>query len=255
MQDDEKESAERGADCSTNSCESFAWFDRASSCWRTSQRCLDGEWATYSESFPRAGTMRSGIAYRRPPSAPLTRGIGCSSSDMWPTMRSGDGAKSAITEAVSRQPYRSRIEQAVARQMWPTPCGIDATGGRTNRSASPNAAIRPTLGKAVRWPTPTKEDSRGGVSTTPGGARSTGLNATVRNWPTPKSRDWKDGASEGTKDRDSPDLGKVVGQSAATGSLNPTWVEWLMGFPPEWTALSASETPSSRKSRKSSGGG
>ena len=34
------------------------------------------------------------------------------------------------------------------------------------------------------------------------------------------------------------------------GSLNPTWVEWLMGFPAEWTVLDASEMPLSRKSRK-----
>ena len=39
------------------------------------------------------------------------------------------------------------------------------------------------------------------------------------------------------------------------GRLNPTWVEWLMGYPTGWTALDASETPSSRRSRKSSSGG
>lgn len=27
------------------------------------------------------------------------------------------------------------------------------------------------------------------------------------------------------------------------GQLNPTWVEWLMGFPPGWTDLNAAETP------------
>ena len=27
------------------------------------------------------------------------------------------------------------------------------------------------------------------------------------------------------------------------GQLNPTWVEWLMGFPPGWTDLNVSETP------------
>ena len=27
------------------------------------------------------------------------------------------------------------------------------------------------------------------------------------------------------------------------GQLNPTWVEWLMGFPIGWTELNASETP------------
>lgn len=27
------------------------------------------------------------------------------------------------------------------------------------------------------------------------------------------------------------------------GQLNPTWVEWLMGFPIGWTELNVSETP------------
>ena len=27
------------------------------------------------------------------------------------------------------------------------------------------------------------------------------------------------------------------------GQLNPTWVEWLMGFPLGWTDLNASEMP------------
>jgi hypothetical protein len=27
------------------------------------------------------------------------------------------------------------------------------------------------------------------------------------------------------------------------GKLNPTWVEWLMGFPLGWTDLEDSETP------------
>ena len=33
----------------------------------------------------------------------------------------------------------------------------------------------------------------------------------------------------------------------AGGQLNPTWVEWLMGFPLEWTACEPSEMPSSPK--------
>ena len=31
--------------------------------------------------------------------------------------------------------------------------------------------------------------------------------------------------------------------SGSGGQLNPTWVEWLMGFPLGWTDLSASEMP------------
>lgn len=42
--------------------------------------------------------------------------------------------------------------------------------------------------------------------------------------------------------------------TVAGGSLNPPWVEWLMGFPAAWTELSPSETPLSPKSQKSSAG-
>jgi hypothetical protein len=39
------------------------------------------------------------------------------------------------------------------------------------------------------------------------------------------------------------------------GTLNPTWVEWLMGFPLGWTDCEHLATPSFRKSLKSSDGG
>jgi hypothetical protein len=38
-----------------------------------------------------------------------------------------------------------------------------------------------------------------------------------------------------------------TGAAGNGGKLNPTWVEWLMGFPPGWTDLEDSETPSSPK--------
>lgn len=51
--------------------ESFAFYSPDSSQWKTSQLCLDGEWAEFSETWPRAGTMRNGIAYLRRPLAPI----------------------------------------------------------------------------------------------------------------------------------------------------------------------------------------
>ena len=48
-------------------CEPFAWFDRATSLWRTWQRCVNGEWALYLATWPKAGMTRNGIAYRRQP--------------------------------------------------------------------------------------------------------------------------------------------------------------------------------------------
>jgi hypothetical protein len=48
--------------------------------------------------------------------------------------------------------------------------------------------------------------------------------------------------------------GGVALSAQAGGPLNPTWVEWLMGFPLDWTALPPSEIPSSRRSRSGSAG-
>ena len=60
-------------------------------------------------------------------------------------------------------------------------------------------------------------------------------------WPTPREFMYKDSKV----DRGKSNLGEKVG-----GSLNPTWVEWLMGYPGEYTDLKHWETLSSHKSRK-----
>ena len=80
------------------------------------------------------------------------------------------------------------------------------------------------------------------------------LTIAVHLWPTPTSRDWRSEkcSPEVFAERDAHTRGKTLPWEIG-GSLNPTWVEWLMGFPAEWTALDASEMPSSRKSQKSSG--
>jgi len=40
----------------------LANFDRASSSWKTSQHCLDGGLATFSETWPRSGMIVAGTA-------------------------------------------------------------------------------------------------------------------------------------------------------------------------------------------------
>lgn len=73
-------------------------------------------------------------------------------------------------------------------------------------------------------------------------------------WPTPVARDYKgQGMSVERRTTREPDnLCSAVIVTDGSGSLNPTWVEWLMGFPLEHTALKPSEMPSSRKSSKNS---
>lgn len=202
MQDDEPASTEAEAVCSSNSCESFAWFDRDSWSWKTSQRCLVEGWATYSESFPRAGTMRNGIAYRRQASAPLTGGTGClSSGHNVPTPTKSDAQRMPNTGRNSHGPTIHEIaEQAIPIRMWPTPHGMSPDG----RSHGPSGN---ELGRAV--------------------------NRAM--WPTPKTQDCR----AAKYDRGKSNLGEEVYASvpeatAEGGSLNPTWVCWLMGFPLDW---------------------
>jgi hypothetical protein len=70
-------------------------------------------------------------------------------------------------------------------------------------------------------------------------------------WPTPQSRDWRrvqifstpntrgiDGSS--TTRKAAKERGTFVVGSG--GALNPTWVEWLMGWPLGWTDLQPLET-------------
>ena len=60
-------------------------------------------------------------------------------------------------------------------------------------------------------------------------------------WPTPLARDWRSGSATQRAKRRSCQLPDRLG-----GPLNPDWIEWLMGFPPGWTACAPSATPSYR---------
>src|SRR4029453_8767578 len=138
------------ATCGRNLLDSFASLNPDGS-WRKtcqgySQVMLDGSSERFSETWPRAGMTRNGIAYLRVPSAPLTNAI---ESGSWPT------------PSASEDKYRLQ--------------------GSSQQSHSLNGMAR--------------------------------------------------------------------------GQLNPTWVEWLMGYPRGWTVCAASATRSSRRSRSGSPSG
>ena len=91
------------------------------------------------------------------------------------------------------------------------------------------------------WPTPTARDCKGANSLkhltqpkTPGNNHHVGqLANAVKLFTTPCAADAK-GTHGGANHRRL--------RTDVAGQLNPTWVEWLMGFPPGWTDLNASET-------------
>jgi site-specific DNA-cytosine methylase len=80
-------------------------------------------------------------------------------------------------------------------------------------------------------------------------------------WPTYGAERPTPGASDSDGRRPDPErrikenalIDAAESPAGDGGQLNPTWVEWLMGFPLGWTDLGASGTPSSRRSRSGSG--
>lgn len=107
-------------------------------------------------------------------------------------------------------------------------------------------------GECLSWPTPRAtewKDARPSHKSRAKGKKYEGLSGKVKMWPTPNSWDGKRGPM---KKETAETAGHQISLNTAVGSgqLNPTWVEWLMGFHLGWTDLSASETPSSLKSRK-----
>ena len=111
------------------------------------------------------------------------------------------------------------------------------------------------------WPTPTGQDNIQvrGESKTVGTKRGTTLGGAVRMWPTPAAHEARLGyqdrmsGKKGTqKSLTTEVIDSLGGRQATTGQLNPTWVEWLMGFPIGHTDLKPSEMPSSRKSSRKS---
>ena len=72
------------------------------------------------------------------------------------------------------------------------------------------------------------------------------LSDQVKLWPTPSTRDYKGGyiggrIRNGKVSRDTLDVAvqHTDNQAKTNGTLNPTWVEWLMGFPLGHTDLNA----------------
>jgi hypothetical protein len=113
--------------------ELLASYDRATSSWRTSQHCWVEGLTVFSETWPRSGTMQSGIAYRLPALVRLTDETG---SGLWPTPCADDVSDRAVPtnphftrngtmKHIGANGEMSQVRLSQHVKMWPTPSAED----------------------------------------------------------------------------------------------------------------------------------
>lgn len=96
------------------------------------------------------------------------------------------------------------------------------------------------------WPTPTVTGNNNAPKE--GTKRGTGLATAARLWATPQAHDAMKGYAHRVGRFGSKAGGRnlndeaVLSTGLGVGQLNPTWVEWLMGWPMGWTDLKPLET-------------
>lgn len=231
-----------------SSHESFARWNPSTSSWRTSQLSLLEDSTLYLERWPIAGTMLNGRASRRQTLVPRTS---ARESSLWPTPHgmSADGEQpydghgNELSQAVLVSVGLSTSARSLKRV--PTPTARDWKDGTTK--SCQNVPVNGLLGRAVhQWPTPVVTDAIGARNKT--SFRSQGANS--RHHAGTTLTDALVESSDLTLETQPDGRNKVV-----NGSLNPTWVEWLMGFPLGWTDLQPSETPWSLSAPASSESG
>ena len=184
---------------------SWARYDPAMCSWRTAQHSLLEGLDEFSETWPRSGLMRRGECYPLRMSAPRTS---VSESGLWPTPVADD------TGLRSRKYAQGGTPLSLAVQMIPTPTAGDAKSSGSRNTANSNAHPGVSLTDWVR-----QDGGRG------------------RMWPTPTAQDAKNNGAPSQMERNTKPLNAEVG-----GSLNPPFVEWLMGWPLGWSDCAASGT-------------
>ena len=196
---------------------SSARYDHDLRLWKTAQCSLLEGLDVYSETWPRSGTMRAGECWAQ--LMPVLR-TSATVSGLWltPTCMNIEPTDNRRTK---RAQYRATVgrqdspgglaEQVMTRKFWPTATARDWKGANTEQGLTrkDGKSRMDQLANAVAWPTPNASDHI---------QRKT-------------SASWKE------KGRVNYVLSNPEVTGVHGGQLNPTWVEWLMGWPLEWTDL------------------
>ena len=166
------------------------------------------------------------LLFQLVPSMPRTEGI---ESGLWQTPNANeDRAECYTLETSYRHKQEGRqihlAQEVRDSRLWPTP--MKADDPRNGLWATPNTmdSLPPRSEEAMQKHMDHPK-RRGQI-------KPENLRDQVKMWPTPRTQ-----MTRTTKeDRGKSNLEELVGQGE-NGTLNPNWVEWLMGYPTGWTDL------------------
>ena len=181
-------------------------YDHDSRSWKMSECLFTGDYARYSAAFPKSGIMLNGRIYAQ---ATWVLRTGGKESGLWRTPAAHDPGVSP-----------ERLEPIEGGELGGMNRHFDRHTGRM-------AQIGLTQQVALRnFPTPHSNCHTGAGRRGDGGEN---LQTAVM-FPTPQQRDWKGKSQRGADPENRDCL-----PNAAGGQLNPQFVEWLMGYPLNYT--------------------
>ena len=209
------------ATCGLGYDKPLANYDPATQSWKMSEGIFPSGERPSLPTLPPSGMTQSGALFQQPAWEPTT-GATASSSLPTPTANEHKYRLQGNSQA-------SKCLEAMARRgeltMWPTPT--------TQEVEHPDAELTETG----------RRKSKDGTT-----SHSLNLADAVKMWPTPTHGKLAGGQGAFNKVQDLYSEGIITDeerkamQAGNGGKLNPTWVEWLMGFPTGWTDLEDSET-------------
>lgn len=196
------------------SSQAFAFFDQASSSWKTSPGSdLLGDWMQFSGTWPRSGVVSGGRAFGLRRSARRTNEI-ASLSSRWPTATTTDAASEG-RHSTTTGVMHSGTTLTDAVRGWRTPLAADSRG-------SAGAEKKELPNQVQCWATPVAGDHKGGDLPSRRGGLSLAEQAENGRF-SHRDRATAGGAPNSPGSRISP------------RRLNPAFSAWLMGWPWFWT--------------------
>ena len=223
---------------------SFAEYDHDSRTWRTYQVSLLTLMPDeFTETWPKAGMTVSGVGYLLPKQELRIAEI---DGGVLPTMTVLDSTMTAKGKAGANKMHSVQLSH------------LANSGALTHSdpiAVQDQLRAEGRLSKAERrlWPTPTVQEAISGHGYQSSNGRDyptlTGLVGAAparggKAWPTPAARDYRAQHAENSDSflnrQEHPrgvNLVEELQRQGVRGQLNPTWVEWLMGWPLGWTDL------------------